>query len=95
MEMAFFVIINELLNQHHRHKQQQLTCRQPELCTLMVKVPRYYHVVNSGGGGGGVGEWCRLAHGLRGRSVSSVMVKRRGGKNTSTLLGLCNVHCTG
>ena len=62
MEMAFFVIINKLLrdkvirfwnsiqciyqNQHHRHKQQQLTCRQPELCTLMIKVPRYYHVVN-------------------------------------------------
>ena len=34
-------------NQHHRHKQLQLTCRQPELCTLMVKVPRYYHVVKS------------------------------------------------
>ena len=27
-------------------KQQQLTCRQPELCTLMVKVLTYYHVVN-------------------------------------------------
>ena len=48
--------------------------------------------IGGGGGGGGGG---RLAHGLRGRSMSSVMVKGRGGKNTSTLLGLCNVHCTG
>ena len=34
--------IAHLLKPPHGHKQQQLTCRQPELCTLMVKVPRYY-----------------------------------------------------
>ena len=61
----FFVIINKLLrdkviaiwnstqciyqNQHHRRKQQQLTCRQPELSTSMVKVPRNYHLVKSPG----------------------------------------------